>query len=161
MPVHQFEYVRDVGWRERLVDVDSNGALRLVLARGATFTSESLPKRVLPAAYTPQEGELCEVRCLCRRATARSSPSAQACPDALAVAQVVAQRLAAQRGAALFVDYGTTSALQCSLRVPPPAAMLCDLASSSCPVLVLLARPHGGVAGDQRARVRGPLRHAR
>ncbi|MCB5425511.1 SAM-dependent methyltransferase [Altererythrobacter sp. CC-YST694] len=71
------------GWRERMVAVDESGAF--VCLAGTSPMDSALPEELRDAA----QGTLVET-----------------CPAAAAVVQEVAGRLAAQGGAALFIDYG-------------------------------------------------------
>ncbi|KPL69359.1 ATP synthase subunit beta [Erythrobacter sp. SG61-1L] len=71
------------GWRERMVAVDEEGAF--VCVAGSAQMDPALPEDRREA----EEGTLIET-----------------CPAASAVVQEVARRLAAQGGAALFIDYG-------------------------------------------------------
>jgi len=105
LPVRQF--VRTPrGWRERMVGLDGE---RLAFVAGAPPMDAALPARWRDAP----EGAIVET-----------------CPAAAAVVGEVARRLAAQGGAALFVDYGhasprrgsTLQAVRAHRKVDPLAA---------------------------------------
>jgi NADH dehydrogenase [ubiquinone] 1 alpha subcomplex assembly factor 7 len=88
LPIHQFIRAAD-GWRERLVTASSDGA-RLEWSLGGAVTREDAG---LPAALDMAgEGDIAETS-----------------PAALALVRAVTARLVRDGGAALFVDYGTTT----------------------------------------------------
>lgn len=80
LPVRQFHRTAD-GWRERMVGLDSDGALRLALAPGPTPYAAALPE-----AATGAEAELCEA--------------------GRTLAAALGARLRRDGGWALIVDYG-------------------------------------------------------
>lgn len=86
LPVRQFMRTAD-GWRERLIDVDPDreDGFRFVLGPPSPVASALIPQAVRNAA----EGAIAEV-----------------CPAGLSIAAILGQRLTAQGGVALIVDYG-------------------------------------------------------
>ena len=82
LPVRQLVRTQG-GWRERMVGLDADGAFYFVAG-----------DRPVDAAVPPE------------RAEAPDGTIIETCPAAAAVVEEVARRLAAQGGAALFVDYG-------------------------------------------------------
>ncbi len=85
LPIRQFKRTAD-GWRERLVDVDSEtGGLRFVLAPRPTSAMALIPPSVAGAPV---------------------GSVAETCPGGLRLAHEVALRVAADGGAALIIDYG-------------------------------------------------------
>jgi NADH dehydrogenase [ubiquinone] 1 alpha subcomplex assembly factor 7 len=88
LPIRQFSRATD-GWRERLVAATADGArLEWTLGALVSQTEAGLPTALDDAA----EGSVAET-----------------CPEALALAATVAGRLVRDGGAALFIDYGTTT----------------------------------------------------
>lgn len=85
LPIRQFQRT-GAGWRERLVawDGDADG-LRFVLAGQADMASALIPPRI---------------------AAAPTGAIAEVCPAALSLAADLGQRVAADGGAALIIDYG-------------------------------------------------------
>jgi NADH dehydrogenase [ubiquinone] 1 alpha subcomplex assembly factor 7 len=83
LPVRQLVRI-EAGWRERMVAFEDG---RFVAVAG---------DRPMDAAVPPE------------RRTAPPGTIIETCPGAAAAVQAVAQRLAAQGGAALFIDYGFT-----------------------------------------------------
>lgn len=89
LPIRQF--VRHAGrWRERLVTVDEEGRFRFVLAPRAT----PMPAIADPATDALPDGTLLELG-----------------PAREAVAEAIAQRVVAQGGLALLIDYGRAEPL--------------------------------------------------
>jgi NADH dehydrogenase [ubiquinone] 1 alpha subcomplex assembly factor 7 len=88
LPVRQL-VMTEAGWRERMVGLahDDGGTDRLVPVAGT---------RPMDAAVPPH------------LATAEPGAIIETCPAAAAVVDDLARRLAAQGGAALFIDYGRT-----------------------------------------------------
>ena len=74
------------GWRERAVGLDADGALQLRRRRRLRSTADALPPDARPCA-----------------ATARSSKSRR---RATALMAAIAERIAANGGCGLFIDYG-------------------------------------------------------
>ena len=88
LPVHQFQRGAD-GWRERLVTATADGT-GLEWTAGGTLSRQDAG---LPGALDAAEnGAIAETR-----------------PAAMALVRAVATRLVRDGGAALFVDYGTTT----------------------------------------------------
>ena len=87
LPVHQFQ-LTEPGWRERLVTFDpQSGDLRQLLAPGPTPAAALIPVRLRD--QTPPLGSVVEVS-----------------PAAVALARLLSERLVADGGAALVIDYG-------------------------------------------------------
>jgi NADH dehydrogenase [ubiquinone] 1 alpha subcomplex assembly factor 7 len=85
LPIVQFERTES-GWRERLVEFDkASGRFRFTRAQHETPAAALLP----PAFASAPLGAIAEL-----------------CPAALSLAASLAKRLAAEGGAALFIDYG-------------------------------------------------------
>lgn len=90
LPIRQFQRT-DQGWNERHIDTDpDSGELRFVCAGAPGPAAALLPAEVRNAAL----------------AEAPVGAIAEACPAGIALAHAIGQRLAAQGGAALIVDYG-------------------------------------------------------
>jgi NADH dehydrogenase [ubiquinone] 1 alpha subcomplex assembly factor 7 len=87
LPVHQFVRTSG-GWRERLVALDGD---RFVLATASSPTPAEL---LIPEAI---------------RLTAPDGAVAEVSPAAVSTARAIAERLEAEGGAALIVDYGHTA----------------------------------------------------
>lgn len=81
LPIRQFVRRAD-GWRERLIDLGSNGGLAWIESAAAVGI-------VVPVEAEPDEGDVVEI----------SEPSRM-------IARLIGERLAAAPGAALIVDYG-------------------------------------------------------
>jgi len=99
LPVHQFQYT-ELGWRERLVDIDSTDSLfhfRFVLAKDPTFASHSLLKGLENSK--PKVGDSIEISMEC-----------------MEVVQDIGNRVATEGGAGLLIDYGYDHASQFSLQ---------------------------------------------
>ena len=82
------------GWCERLVDVASEDSplhLRFVLSPGPTPAARMLLPRRLEQLPAEQRD---------------STRALEVCPQGMALGQSLAQRVAAQGGAALIIDYG-------------------------------------------------------
>ena len=87
LPVHQLQFT-EAGWRERLVALDAEGdALCQVLAPTPTPAEALIPIRLRD--QTPPVGSVVEVS-----------------PAAVALARALSERLVADGGAALVIDYG-------------------------------------------------------
>lgn len=103
LPVHQFQRTSR-SWCERLVDVasaDSPLHLRLVLSPGPTAASRT----ILPVRL---EGLSLKERA--------ALEAVEVCPQGMALAESLAQRVASHGGAALVVDYGQDAAYEGSLQ---------------------------------------------
>jgi NADH dehydrogenase [ubiquinone] 1 alpha subcomplex assembly factor 7 len=85
LPIRQFVRAPEGGWRERMIGLDADGRLAVMLAPGATPSVALVP----PALADAPAGSLIEV-----------------CPAAVALAEQLGRRVARTGGAALFVDYG-------------------------------------------------------
>ena len=83
-PPYQFVKTGE-GWREKLVDLDDSGGFRFVLAPQPTPASRALAPHIVT-----EDGE----------------DTVEVAPGALALCRAISERIAADRGAALFVDYG-------------------------------------------------------
>ncbi len=85
LPVRQFVRT-NAGWCERLVFCDKDGALRFVVAAGASPLASALPAAVRDGASIGSVAEMC--------------------PAGIAIVDRLACRIAGNGGAALIVDYG-------------------------------------------------------
>ncbi|EFN59277.1 hypothetical protein CHLNCDRAFT_8390, partial [Chlorella variabilis] len=103
LPVHQFQKT-ERGWCERLVDCaspDSPLHLRMVLSPGPTPAARVLLPRRL--RQLPQ-------------AEASEAAALEVCPQAMALAEGLARRVAQHGGAALIIDYGQDAPYEASLQ---------------------------------------------
>ncbi|PRW58511.1 NADH dehydrogenase [ubiquinone] complex assembly factor 7 [Chlorella sorokiniana] len=103
LPVHQFQRT-ERGWCERLIDVaspDSPLHLRMVLSPGATPAARVLlPRRLRQLDLADQQ----------------RLQALEVCPQGMALAESLAQRVAQHGGAALIIDYGQDGPYETSLQ---------------------------------------------
>lgn len=83
LPVHQYVHTGS-GWRERVVGLDDNDALRFYAGAGSVD-----PSLLPPGADAAPQGAVAEIS-----------------PARAALIQKIAERIAARSGAGLFIDYG-------------------------------------------------------
>ncbi|KAL4437198.1 hypothetical protein ABPG75_004337 [Micractinium tetrahymenae] len=103
LPVHQFQKT-ERGWCERLVDVaapDSPLHLRFVLSPGPTPAARVLLPRRLRQLLAEQQAAV---------------EALEVCPQGMALAEALAQRVSQHGGAALIVDYGQDGPYEASLQ---------------------------------------------
>eukprot|EP00842_Homolaphlyctis_polyrhiza_P005185 jgi/Hompol1/5668/HPOL_004636-RA len=102
MPIYTFEKTEE-GWREIVVDIDdtaqSSYHFRLVRAKGSTKASKAILSSQEHRLGQMQIGDRVEIA-----------------PDSIDTAQILAQRLVSDGGAALWVDYGRNHPVGDSLR---------------------------------------------
>jgi hypothetical protein len=158
MPVRQFVRT-DKGWCEKMVDLaeaDSPDHFRFVLSKGPTPAAKiCLRKELIPdLPDKPKEWEGIEVS-----------------PEAWLVAQEIAKRVYATKGAALLIDYGNdghaSDTLQASSRRPcrAVASLLAPLSLAHAfylsPVCTSCLTVHGRANCRRRAMVSNDQKHIR
>ncbi|HEX9647393.1 MAG TPA: SAM-dependent methyltransferase [Alphaproteobacteria bacterium] len=137
LPIHQFTATA-AGWRERLVGVAGDGRLALCAAPGATPALALLDR----LGVEPVPGAVAEL-----------------CPAGIALAATIGARVAAERGAALIIDYGAGGALGGSVQAVRAHRVVAPLAEPGAADLsahvdfAALAR----AAREAGAAVHGPV----
>ena len=97
LPVHQFEYTTKYGWCERLIDINSTGQFSFTLSKGAT-----------PAVRAYLGGPKKDSAVI-KTSDAAAGDVLEVCPSGIALIQDLGSRISKSNGAALIVDYGTST----------------------------------------------------